>query len=155
MNYFEELSAPIKVSKLKHNGFKYVPIEEVRKRLNKVFDCKWNFCILESTNTEDSIVIKSRLEVDINGQLISKESFGSSEIKKYNRGPKEGKPIDLGNDYKAAQSDALKSCAKMLGVGNFLEEHEEIVEPKEQQEEHKEQPKDKSALAAKLKAMKG
>lgn len=59
------------------------------------------------------------------GFSIVKEQFGSAEIKKWatNRTDKQGKIIakagdsmDVGNDYKAASTDAMKKCGTELGM---------------------------------------
>uniref|UniRef100_A0A7V3YL91 DUF3072 domain-containing protein n=1 Tax=Candidatus Caldatribacterium californiense TaxID=1454726 RepID=A0A7V3YL91_9BACT len=53
-----------------------------------------------------------------------KEQFGSKAIA-YNP---DGSFVDLGDDLKAAASDALKKCATLLGVGLYLYEGEEDQE---------------------------
>ncbi len=122
MNYYEELSAPMDVKVLDHNGFKYIAAADVRDRLNSIFDCKWSFTVVYDSIIEDTVVVEGRLEITMDDIHVVKESFGTGEIKRYNRGANEGKPLDLGNAYQTAVADALKSCAKMLGIGNKMDE---------------------------------
>jgi hypothetical protein len=48
---------------------------------------------------------------------VTKAAFGSSRITRDNRS---GKAVALGDDLKAATTDALKKAATLLGVGLYL-----------------------------------
>jgi len=65
-----------------------------------------------------------KLIVRTNDQEIIKTQFGRADIKfksgKNERGEKipTDQPLDLGNDLKAATTDALKKCASELGIAS-------------------------------------
>jgi len=89
---------------------RYVSPNEIIRRLNEVLQGRWSFEILSETITENSeVIVKGRLSV---GSII-KCSFGTVEIK-HKKGT--GEIVSLGDDYKAAATDAFKKAATQLGV---------------------------------------
>jgi DNA-binding MarR family transcriptional regulator len=100
----------------------YVETASVIRRLNEAFDGDWSFEI------KDKYIDLQNGYVWILGRLVCggivKEQFGSKAIS-YNP---DGSFADLGDDLKAAASDALKKCATLLGVGLYLYEGEESEE---------------------------
>ena len=131
MNYYDKLNEEIKVRVLSHNNFKYISASDVRDRLNKVFDCKWSFIVTECKVDEDIVIIRAKISVDLDGYLVTKESFGTGEIRRYTGGANKGKPVDVGNAYQTAVADSLKSCAKMLGIGNKINEFKNDIAEKD------------------------
>lgn len=103
----------------------YVDTASVIRRLNEAFDGDWSFEIKEKhIDVENGYVwVLGRLSC---GGVV-KEQFGSKAIA-YNP---DGSFVDLGDDLKAAASDALKKCATLLGVGLHLYEEEVEEEPQE------------------------
>lgn len=114
--------------------WKYVSGKYVRKCLNLLFGWDWDFDILSETIAHGEVVVKGRLTVRVNGQAIVKTQMGNKEII-YKRVPvlddngipakdERGKvkmepgpePLSIGNDMKAAATDALKKCASELGI---------------------------------------
>ena len=63
------------------------------------------------------VVIRGRLTVHAKHGTIVKEQFGSASVKRSN-----GSITSLGDDLKAATSDALKKCASLLGLALDLYE---------------------------------
>ena len=95
--------------------FDYVEINYVVGILNAIFGFDWSVEVLDKIidTKSDSIVILVRLNVAFaNGKSINKDAFGGSDIKRTAKGD----IIDLADDLKAAQSDAIKKAASMLGV---------------------------------------
>ena len=104
------------------------------EKLNQCFGMLWNFDVLETIAQYDFIVIRGKLTITIpahtikrtNGDIvtydpitISKTQFGGSEVKKFKNATgkyKAGDIMDLGNDYKAAATDALKKCSVSFGM---------------------------------------
>ena len=125
MSLYEDFSAAIPVKILDHNNFKYVAASDVRERLNKILDCKWSFYILTTEVVDDTVIVTASLEIDLGDTKITKQSFGTGEIRRFTKGINKGKPVDVGNAYHTAIADALKSCAKMLGIGNKLDDNVE------------------------------
>ena len=77
----------------------------------------YSFTIVEQSRLDaeiKEIVVKGRLETDIEGVKTLHEQFGSATV---------GKGADAyGNAYKSAATDALKKCATHLGVALELYE---------------------------------
>lgn len=106
--------------------FSYVPGWYVKKMLNSLFALQWDFEIVPIKEGElfhlnsKQVVVMGKLTIrDTSGQpRIVKMAVGKKELA-YPRG-NDGKiastPIDLGNDIKAAETDALKRAATGLGI---------------------------------------
>lgn len=129
----------------------YIKASYVRKVLDSVFGFNWSFDV-ETTLAEafqvaklsNSIVVKATLrgKVKHDGEWVelSKTQFGRAEVKWQmitSNGVKNKKldeytgapmPLDLGNDFKAATSDALKKCASLFGIGADVYEASEFQE---------------------------
>jgi hypothetical protein len=98
--------------------FSYVEHGYVTERLNLVFGFNWDFEVTDKQILEDEVIVEARLTVRTpGGQTIVKTQFGGAEIKRHASGTKNGRPLSIADDYKAAASDALKKCASLLGVG--------------------------------------
>ena len=93
----------------------YVEGYVVTSRLNDAFEGNWSFEIVKYR------ILKETSEVIVLGKLIAenvtKMAFGSKEIAT-NKDTKA--IISLGDDLKAASTDALKKAASLLGVGLYL-----------------------------------
>jgi hypothetical protein len=95
--------------------FSYVSGAQYIHRLNEVFNCNWNFKILEYKLLDnDEIVVIGELTV-MDGVVV-KQSVGSGSVSK----TRSGEIISVGDDLKAAATDALKKCCSLLGVGLHL-----------------------------------
>lgn len=96
--------------------FEYVTGTYMKKVLNYVFGWNWDFEIVSEKEIGKQIVVRGRLTVkDNKGNKIVKEQYGGADIKY-----KDSKPMDIGNDYKAAATDALKKCASELGIASDI-----------------------------------
>lgn len=100
---------------------RFVPVSEVINRLNRVLGIdSWSFEVIkierDSIETDD-IISHVSLTATINGSRIIKHGVGGATVKRIKS---TGKPLDLGNAYKMAVSDALKKAAQQLGVGLYL-----------------------------------
>jgi len=116
----------------------YVETNYVISQLNSIFGFMWDVEVLYQTPEDlalkiGQVVTRLKLTVkDTKGNFISKTAVGGSEIKYL-----KGKPhipanlVDLADDYKTSESDALKKAASMLGIcldvysGEFSRENEE------------------------------
>lgn len=103
--------------------FQYVTIGYVVEKLDQVclqHGMIWSFeteeVVTELIPKTGHIVVKGRLKlIDGNGNVVRIiEQYGSAEVKFPRSGGKI--PIDLGDDFKAAGSDALKKCSSLMGV---------------------------------------
>lgn len=103
--------------------WEYVTGTYVKKVLNYVFGWLWDFEIKEHgrEKSEDGELIwvlgKLTIKDKSGNPLIVKEQFGRADVK-YKKGTKT--PVDIGNDLKAAATDALKKCASELGIASDI-----------------------------------
>lgn len=100
----------------------YVETPEYIKRLNDIFEGEWDWSVTTEVANDNFIVVKGHLRTG----MITKEAFGSAVIKK---AKSTGQPINLGDDYKSAASDALKKACSLFGIGLHLWEDEDDSEP--------------------------
>lgn len=103
--------------------FNYVEGKYVRNRLNQIFGWNWSFNVVDKFREGDEVVVQGRLVIlNKKGEpIIVKEDFGCSEIQYLNdkqTKQKTDKPVSIGNDYKAATTDALKRCAVQIGIAS-------------------------------------
>ena len=91
----------------------YVSGGYVRKVLNIMFGWDWDFEIIDDRIQGGEAIVKGRLTVRSAGRTIVKTQYGNKEIM-CKRGTEI--PLSLGNDLKAAATDALKKCAAELGI---------------------------------------
>jgi len=91
----------------------------MKKVLNMIFGWNWDFQIekfdvnLEAKQT----IVLGKLTCRTNETQIIKMQFGRSDIK-FKKNTET--PLDLGNDLKAAATDALKKCASELGIAGDI-----------------------------------
>jgi hypothetical protein len=97
------------------NTLDYVEGHAVVARLNEAFEANWTF------ELSNHWILKETDEVLVLGKLtaegITKMAFGSMQI---SRNEDTKAIISLGDDLKAASTDALKKAASLLGVGLYL-----------------------------------
>jgi hypothetical protein len=93
----------------------YVEGHAVIERLNQAFDGNWTYELV------DHKILEENGEVLVLGKLvaegITKMAFGSKRI---TRNTETKSIVSLGDDLKAASTDALKKAASLLGVGLYL-----------------------------------
>ena len=89
----------------------YIETASVISRLNEAFNHQWSWEIINSNIQDDQVIVNGRLTVSIDGKDINKDAYGGQLIQK-------GSVI--GDEYKAASSDALKKAATLLGIGLHL-----------------------------------
>lgn len=95
----------------------YVDGATVRQRLNDAIgNLSWSSEIISETVVDDEILVKARLTIHNNGQAIRKEAYGGAKIYR----DRDGKVIDYGDSFESARTEALKRCAKDMGVGLHL-----------------------------------
>ena len=98
--------------------WEYVSGGYVRKVLNLMFGWNWSFEIIDEKILHGEVVVKGKLTCTSNGTSIVKMQFGNKDIiyKKLQQGETERVPLSIGNDLKAAATDALKKCAAEIGI---------------------------------------
>lgn len=110
--------------------FTYVTGAYVKKVLNFVFGWGWDFMVekYEIMHPEKNghVIVLGKLTVkDDHGHQITKMQFGRADIK-YLKGSNQ--MVDLGNDLKAASTDALKKCASEFGIASDVYGSQEFRE---------------------------
>jgi hypothetical protein len=129
--------------------FDYVEFNYVVARLNATFRYDWDVDVVEQNIYKEvgQIATKVRLTVRFaDGRTVSKTAWGGSDIKQTDV----GKVIDIADDLKSSESDAIKKASSMLGLfwdvysgltnGNSkpteateeVIEGEEVIEPEEE-----------------------
>jgi recombination DNA repair RAD52 pathway protein len=111
---------------------KFIPVSEVINRLNKVLGIDaWSFEVLKLERDPietDEIISHVSLTAKIGDSTITKHGVGGVSIKRIKS---TGRPVDLGNSYKMAVSDALKKAAQQLGVGLYLSRTADALDAEE------------------------
>lgn len=105
--------------------WKFVSAGYVKKCLNIMFGWDWDFEVISEQILFNQVLVKGKLTCRTNGKEIVKMQFGKKEIV-YKKGTQD--PLDIGNDFKAASSDALKKCAAELGIAADIYNADEFKE---------------------------
>jgi hypothetical protein len=90
----------------------YVEGAEFIKRLNESFDGHWSFEIIAHHVRDTEVIVVGKLTADD----VTKTAFGASSITI----SRDGEVVSVGDDLKAAATDALKKCSTLLGLGLHL-----------------------------------
>lgn len=93
--------------------WEYVTGGYVKKVLNLMFGWNWSFEIVDEQIMHGEAIVKGKLTCTSNGVTIVKMQYGNKDIicRKNT-----DIPLSIGNDLKAAATDALKKCAAELGI---------------------------------------
>lgn len=107
--------------------WEYVTGTYVKKVLNLMFGWDWSFEVVEHKFdlTIKQAYVLGKLTVNSQGRSIVKMQFGRQDIKVKKS---DGMPLDIGNDLKAATTDALKKCASELGIASDVYAPQEFKE---------------------------
>lgn len=103
----------------------YVSGAYVRKVLNLMFGWDWDFEVLSEMIQGNQVIVKGKLTCRVNGKSIIKTQFGCKEIV-MRKGTNE--PLNLGNDFKSATTDALKKCSAEIGIAGDIYGKDEFKE---------------------------
>jgi hypothetical protein len=97
--------------------WKFVTGTYVKKVLNSIFGWDWDFEIVsfDVNMAAKQAIVHGKLTCRANGATVIKQQFGRADIKLRKA---DQAPLDLGNDLKAASTDALKKCASELGIAS-------------------------------------
>lgn len=106
----------------------------VMNLLNYVTAFQWDFEVLEEKIKFGQIIVLGKLTLTgKNGKSVVKTQYGRASIK-YPKGrnyrDENADPVDYGNDFKAAATDALKKCASLAGVAWDVYGNEDIAQLK-------------------------
>lgn len=91
----------------------YLEGATVINRLNQALDHQWSADVVSHEIVGEEIIVLVRITTE----GIVKSQFGSAKIKKNKQ---TGQPISIGEDYKAATTDAIKKASTLLRVGLHL-----------------------------------
>lgn len=115
---YQELSASVgPMAKLPNNGAAYHTGEQIITHLNRVLGpANWSFHILGMGEEPDSdeCWCLGQITATIHGTTVVKQDYGSQAFKKSRQ---TGNYVSKWDDKKSAATDALKRCARLLGVG--------------------------------------
>jgi len=105
--------------------WKFVSGGYVKKVLNLMFGWDWDFEVVSEQVAFGQVIVKGKLTCRSNGKEIVKMQFGKKDVV-FKKGTQD--PLDIGNDFKAAATDALKKCAAELGIAADIYNAEEFRE---------------------------
>lgn len=110
--------------KIKPGGgqYKYIKSRDIINRINRVFEGDWSSEVMGSEIVEDNVLICARVYVKDNGDTFYHDGYGSSAIARFSYGDNKGKAINIGNNYNAARSLAIKDAVKKWGVALYIED---------------------------------
>ena len=103
----------------------YVTAGYVKKTLNLLFGWNWSFEIVDENVYDNEVVVKGRLSFTVKGVTVTKMQYGNKDII---RRKADQKPLSIGNDMKAAASDALKKCAAEIGIAADIYNKMDFIE---------------------------
>lgn len=106
----------VKTRKAKGGGtWDYVTGGYIKKVLNLMFGWDWDFEVVtfDINLAAKQAIVHGKLTCRTNGRTIIKHQFGRADVKFKKQSTE---TLDLGNDLKAATTDALKKCASELGI---------------------------------------
>lgn len=105
----------------------YIPVSEVIARLNRVLGVGgWSsetVTVQRDHLDPDWVIARVRITADVNGVAVIREGVGGQQVKRN----KKGEIVDLGDEFKGAESDAFKKAAQKFGVGLYLARTEEAL----------------------------
>jgi len=116
--------------------WEYVTGGYVKKCLNLMFGWDWDFEIIDEKILHGEAIVKGRLTCRSAGKTIIKMQFGNKDIMYRKQNQDEIQkgidkiPLSIGNDLKAASTDALKKCAAEIGIANDIYNKEDFKEVK-------------------------
>jgi len=111
----------------------YVKGVYVKKVLNMIFGWDWDFEVVnekllgDHSKKGEFVIVLGKLKCRVWDEKrkmvreIVKMQYGRKEVKYLNNGGY----LDIGNDFKAAATDALKKCANELGVASDVYQAED------------------------------
>lgn len=111
--------------------FTYIPWPEVAERLDDCLgvlgwsrECKsWR-----DQHDPEEVIGWCRLTITFQGKTSTREASAGVKVKRYSeKSENAGKPLDLGDDFKSAESDAFKKAAQAFGVGRDLARKDEAL----------------------------
>src|SRR5690606_35691147 len=105
--------------------WKFVSGGYVKKVLNLMFGWDWDFEVVSEQVAFGQVIVKGKSTCRSNGKEIVKMQFGKKDVV-FKKGTQD--PLDIGNDFKAAATDALKKCAAELGIAADIYNAEEFRE---------------------------
>lgn len=105
--------------------WEYVTGGYVKKVLNLMFGFRWSFNIIDKELHlgAKQVIVHGRLTIETGNETIVKEQFGCKDVM-FRKADQT--PLNLGNDYKAAATDALKKCAAEIGIAADIYNKEEF-----------------------------
>ena len=124
-NVYEQLSEPFppeveRTLNKSGRNLTYIPVSEVIARLNRVLGvANWSSETVDVHRDHldpDWVIAHVRLTCVIDGQTVVRDGVGGQTVKR----TKQNAIVDLGDEFKGAESDAFKKAAQKLGIGLYL-----------------------------------
>jgi hypothetical protein len=105
----------------------YIPVSEVIARLNRVLGVDgWSsetITVQRDHLDPDWVIARVRVTARVDGVTVVRDGVGGQQVKRN----KKGEIVDLGDEFKGAESDAFKKAAQKFGIGLYLARTEEAL----------------------------
>lgn len=101
-----------------HKGFTYITEHALCKRIEAV-DPSYEFRVLDISLRGQQVIVRASLTIS----GVTRENIGMNYIEKQAKNPER----DAGEAEKAAATDALKRCARLFGIGQYILELPDYV----------------------------
>ena len=96
----------------------YIPWTRMFDRMDEAFGAGgWSF-VADKVWKEDDFILCSGHVLLPNGHQMS--ATDGALISRFTSGPNKGQPVDLGDDYKTAETNCAAKCLQRLGIGRYL-----------------------------------
>lgn len=131
-NVYEQLAEPFppeveRTLNKSGRNLTYIPVSEVIARLNRVLGvANWSSETIDVRRDNldpDWVIAHVRITATIDGQAVVRDGVGGQTVKR----TKQGGIVDLGDEFKGAESDAFKKAAQKLGIGLYLARTDEAL----------------------------
>lgn len=93
--------------------YKYVPISYMIKAANMAFGFAWSIKVVSWIESATEIICNVELTAEVSGKLITKAATGQKDFA-FKKDSKDF--LCKGDDYKAAQADAIKKALSLFGI---------------------------------------
>lgn len=101
----------------------YITTEQSMSRLQEVYGPQWTWSLCQPVITPTAVLVVGSLTVRVGDTFVTRDGAGGANIAL----KADGNPMDVGNNFKAAESSAFKRAAAKFGVGAYLYEKDDSV----------------------------
>lgn len=115
----------------------YIPWPRMFDRMDEAYGAgSWSFVIVKEWIEEDFILCTGFISLPDGSRMYATDG---TSISRFTSGQNQGKPVDLGDDYKTAETNCAVKCLQRLGIGRYLSDPQRRhLEPQQAQQRRQE-----------------